>query len=141
MKKVWTILIVFLIGVLIYYKFFSSNPEERAKADRVFSIAKDLGKELVGVMNNEIQREREHGTYSTAFGKVQENIQNLRNSDTQGQFKDKLAELEAQKKALEEATKATAGARSAAEDAETQAKIKKLAEDIGNLASQMEKAK
>lgn len=139
-KSLLKLTVIFVIGVLIYYKFFSTDPAEKAQADRVFSIAKDLGKEMVGILGNEVQRERENGTYSSAVGRAGETIDNLRKSDVGDQFSAKLDELERKKRELEQGLEQTKAARTAAGDAENQKKISNLAEEISKVAGEMEAA-
>jgi DNA repair exonuclease SbcCD ATPase subunit len=134
---------VLMLGWFIYSQLFGTDAE-RAKGQALAGKAKDLGKEIVGIFQHEANREKTSGTYSTALNKLGDALKNLTAADSKSEFKTKIAELEAKRKALEEQMKQAqslknTGAKAAGDLSDKEAEIKALAEEVQKLAEQMEK--
>lgn len=68
MKRILSLLIILVVGILGYNSYFGSE-EDKARSREVTTKAKDLGKTVIGLLKAERQNLK-NGKYDEAFDKV-----------------------------------------------------------------------
>lgn len=101
MKKLLSLALTLIVGVLVYNYFFGTQ-EEKKQSERVFKKTAAFGKELGGEIKNLIQNERERYDEGK-YDKVIDKVKTVVNGDEvlSEQHKEQLTEIEQIQQELE----------------------------------------
>lgn len=144
-KNLITLVIFFVLGWLAYTQFFGTDKEkEQGKA--LIGSAKQTFGIVVDIFKSEGEK-IQSGTYDDAINKLGKVLDDLRSADKKGDYNERIAQLETEKKRLEEDLKTeekeTADNPQARglvpEKSKAKEGLKKLTEDIDKLLEDMDK--
>lgn len=144
-KNLITLVVVFLLGWLAYTQFFGT-PEEKEQGRALIGSAKQTFGIVVDIFKSEGEK-IQSGTYDDAINKLGSVLDDLRSADKKGDYKDRIAQLQTEKKRLEENLKKEETdtnndpqARGLVpENTKTKEELKKLTEDVNQLLEDMDK--
>ncbi len=132
------IVILFTIGWLIYAKFFGTAEEKNIARNITGSFVN-----LVSGITDAIKNEAQKGTFDKALVKTSEALRHLAEQDTKGTYKQRITELEAERKRIEQDMEAAKRLKSTADTVAKNEQLKKdfnrLSDEINKLSGEIEK--
>ena len=136
-KNLLMLLIIALIGWVVYATFFG-NQDDLERRNKLLGAAKELGESVADIFKSESEKVKD-GTYSEILTKLDKAIGQLKEADDKGNYSDDLKKLLEEKARIEKQIEATKGTSARGVDPQEQntTDLKKLAEDIKNIADKM----